>query len=89
MLKGGVHIVRKAVGRKVVVAQVLVIFKWYGAKLAAVAFIDLLLFVLEDYWLLQSMLWKKITMCNIAYAVRFAIYELGDCSAVRLTVRKF
>jgi len=36
-----------------------------GAKLAAVAFIVLLLFVLGDYWLLQSMLWKKITMCSI------------------------
>ena len=55
----------KAVGSKFVVAQTLMIFKWYGAKLAAVAFIVLLLFVLEDYWLLQSMLWKKITMCNI------------------------
>ena len=44
----------KAIGSKLVVARALVIFKWYGAKLAA-----------GDYWLLQSMLWKKITMCNI------------------------
>jgi len=55
----------KAVGSKFVVAQALVIFKWYGTKLAAVAFIVLLLFVIENYWLLQSMLWKKITMCRI------------------------
>ena len=44
----------KAIGSKFVVARALVIFKWYGAKLAA-----------GDYWLLQSMHWKKITMCNI------------------------
>ena len=30
---------------------------WYGAKLAAVAFIVLLLFAFGDYWLLQSTLW--------------------------------
>jgi len=50
----------QAVGSKFVVAQALVIFKWYGAKLAAVAFIVLLLFVLGDYWLLRSMLWKRL-----------------------------
>ena len=39
---------------------------WYGAKLAAVAFIVLLLFALgaRDYWLLQSTLW----MCMLYYA---------------------
>ena len=47
-VEGGVHIVCKAVGGKFVVAQALVIFKWYGTKLAAVAFIVLLLFVLGD-----------------------------------------
>jgi len=30
---------------------------WCGAKLAAVAFIVLLLFAFGDYWLLQSTLW--------------------------------
>ena len=30
---------------------------WYGAKLAAVAFIVLLLFAFGDYRLLQSTLW--------------------------------
>ena len=39
----------KAIGSKFVVAQALVVFKWYGAKLAAVAFVVLLLFVLGDY----------------------------------------
>jgi len=46
----------QAVGSKFVVARALVICKWYGAKLATVAFIVLLLFVLGDYWLLQSIL---------------------------------
>ena len=58
------HIVCKAVGSKFVVAQALVIFKWYGAKLAAVAFIVLLLFVLGECWLLQSVLGKRL-LCAI------------------------
>jgi len=33
---------------------------WYGAKLAAVAFIVLLLFAFSDYWLLQSTLWTTV-----------------------------
>ena len=68
-----------------VVAQALVIFKWYGAKLATVAFIVLLLFVLGDYWLLQSMLWKKITTCNIDVNVASAWGACGhqnNCPAV-------
>ena len=32
---------------------------WCGAKLAAVAFIVLLLFAFGDYWLLQSTLWTR------------------------------
>jgi len=74
-----VHIVCKAVGSKFVVP---VIFKWYGAKLAAVAFIVLLLFVLGDYWLLQSMLWKKISMCNIAVSAWDACGHQNNCAAV-------
>ena len=75
----------KAVGSKSVVAQALVMFKWYGAKLAAVAFIVLLLFVLGDYWLLQSMLWKKITTCTIdvnAASAWDACGHQNNCPAV-------
>jgi len=56
-----------------------------GAMLAAVAFIVLLLFVLGDYWLLQSMLWKKITMCNIdvnAASAWDASCHQNNCPAV-------
>ena len=61
----------KAVGSKFVVAQALMIFKWYGA----VAFTVLLLFVLGDYWLLQSMLGKDYYVPVVIKIVAQLLYD--------------